>query len=138
MLRGALFLGEDKHMKRTFESISRRFSQPRRTGKQRPIMLPQVLESRLLLSSAKEPDDTFAQAYTPPNNIYLEENYVPTGTVTAGGDGEDFFKFYNLYGPSHLYAALDGLSADADLYVYDTNQNQLASSTQGGNASETI
>jgi hypothetical protein len=101
-------------------------------------MMPLALESRLLLSAAQEPDDTFAQAYTPPNNIYLEQNLQPTGTVTAGGDANDYFKFYNLYGPSHLHANLDALSADADLYVYDQNQNQVASSRLGGSQSETI
>jgi hypothetical protein len=125
-------------MSRTSDSTSRGFSQSHRTKKRRPIMLPQALEGRLLMSADHEPDDSFTQAYTPPNNIYLEQNYQPTGTVTAGGDGNDYFKFYNLYGPSHLYAALDALSADADVHVYDQNQNLLASSTLGGNASETI
>src|SRR5439155_21063896 len=48
------------------------------------------------------------------------------------------FKFYNLYGPSHLYASLVGLSANANLYVYNQSQNLLAFSVLTGNQSETI
>jgi hypothetical protein len=88
--------------------------------------------------SAPEPNDTFDQAYTPPDNIYLEQNYVNDDSVSTATDPDDYLKFFNLYGSSHLYAALDGLSSDADLYIYDQNQNYLASSTLGGNNSETI
>lgn len=95
------------------------------------------LEARIALS-APEPNDSFAQAYTPPDNIYLEQNYVNSDSVSTASDGNDFYKFYNLYGKSHLYASLLGLSSDADLYVYDQNQNLLAFSNLGGNASETI
>jgi hypothetical protein len=95
------------------------------------------LEGRTFFSAA-EPNNTFAQAFTPSNNIYLEQNLVDTDSVSTTSDTDDYRKFYNLYGKSHLYAALNGLSADADLYVYDQNQNLLASSTQGGNNSETI
>ena len=46
----------------------------------------------------------FAQAYTPPDNIYLEQNYFNTDSVSTSTDSDDYFKFYNLYGKSHLYA----------------------------------
>jgi len=95
------------------------------------------LENRTHFSVA-EPNNSFAQAFTPSNNIYLEQNFTNSDSVSSTTDSDDYYKFYNLYGKSHLYAALDGLSADADLYVYDQNQTQIASSTQGGNLSETI
>src|SRR4029077_18113668 len=59
-------------------------------------------------------------------------------TVNSATDHDDYFAFYNLYGPSHLYAALYGLSADADLYVYNGNKQLMLSSTAGGNISENI
>lgn len=95
------------------------------------------LEIRTLLS-APEPNNTLAQAYTPPSNIYLEQNYFDTDSVSTSTDGDDYRKFYNLYGASNLYAVLNGMSSDADLYIYDQNGNYLASSTAGGNTSEVI
>src|SRR5689334_2355783 len=95
------------------------------------------LEVRTLLS-APEPNNTLAQAYTPPANIYLEDNYVDSDSVSTSTDPDDYLKFFNLYGKSHLYASLVGMSSDADLYVYDQNGNYLASSTFGGNTSETV
>lgn len=81
-------------------------------------------------------DDTFDQATVVPD-IYLERQYFVTDSVGTS-DGEDYYKFYTLYGASSLYAALYGLSADADLYIYDQNKNLVASSTQGGNTSENL
>jgi hypothetical protein len=97
----------------------------------------EMLENRTHFSVA-EPNNSFAQAFTPSNNIYLEQNFTNSDSVSTTTDSDDYYKFYNLYGKSHLYAALDGLSSDADLYVYDQNQNLVASSSQGGNLSETI
>ena len=95
------------------------------------------LEGRTYYSAA-EPNNTFEQAYTPSDNIYLEKNLVDTDSVSTTSDASDYRKFYNLYGKSHLYASLLGMSSDADLYVYDQNKNLLASSRLSGNASETI
>jgi hypothetical protein len=95
------------------------------------------LEGRTLLS-APEPNDTFAQAYGPTDNLYLERNYVNTDSVSTSSDGNDYYKFFNRFGGSHLYASLVGLSSDADLYVYDQNQQLLAFSVLSGNASETV
>jgi len=81
-------------------------------------------------------DDNFDQARVVPD-IYLERQYFVTDSVGTA-DAEDYYKFYTLYGPSRLYSALYGLSADADLYIYDQNKNLIASSTKGGNNSENI
>lgn len=122
--------------------MARRSSHSRRVIAKacRSSVMPELLEGRTLFS-IPEPNDTFAQAYAPATNIeqfYLSENYSDSGQVTAGSDTWDVYKFYNLYGNSHLYASLLGQSSDGDLFVYDTNGVQLASSTAGGNASETI
>jgi Ca2+-binding RTX toxin-like protein len=84
-----------------------------------------------------EPNNTFAQA-TDLVPFYLESTvpYIVDGVSTS--DTDDYYRFYNLYGSSQLHLVLNGLSADADLYVYDSNQNVIASSTQGGSFSETI
>ncbi|BAY23576.1 peptidase [Calothrix sp. NIES-2100] len=86
-----------------------------------------------------EPNNTFDTATNidPDFNFYLEQNVILNDSVSST-DTDDYFKFYTLYGPSTLYAPLNGLSADADLYLYDQNKNLVASSTQGGNLSETI
>src|SRR5690349_4870517 len=84
------------------------------------------LERRQMMSVA-EPNNSFAQAVVDSSNIYGEVQYTASDSVSPS-DADDFFKFYNLYGSSHLYASLYGLSADADLYVYDQNYNLLASS----------
>lgn len=81
-------------------------------------------------------DDTFEQATVVPD-IYLERQYSVTDSVGTG-DTDDYYKFYTLFGPSNLYTALYGLSADADLYIYDQNKVLIASSTNGGNFSENI
>jgi hypothetical protein len=94
------------------------------------------LERRTMFS-VPEPNNSFQDAYTPPDNIYLEHNMIASDSVSAG-DPDDYFKFYNLYGASHAYLPLNGLSSDADLYVYNQNQVQIASSTAGGNTSELI
>lgn len=99
--------------------------------------LLESLEGRTLLS-VPEPNDTFASAHVPSENIYLEGQYSATDSVSSAGDANDYFKFYSLFGASRLYVALYGLSADADVYVYDQNQTLLASSTAGGNTSENI
>ncbi|MEH2072343.1 MAG: DVUA0089 family protein [Nostoc sp.] len=83
-----------------------------------------------------EPNNTFNQATVVPD-IYLEQNFYTSDSVSPS-DLDDYYKFFTLYGPSTLYGALNGLSADADLYVYDQNQNLVASSTLGSNQSETI
>src|SRR6476646_8931481 len=126
---------QQSHMNRR-----RRVSRPRqdRSHSGRPVSsVMESLENRTHFSVA-EPNNSFAQAFTPSNNIYLEQNFTNSDSVSATTDSDDYYKFYNLYGKSHLYAALDGLSGDADLYVYDQNQNQIASSTNAGNLSETI
>jgi Ca2+-binding RTX toxin-like protein len=84
-----------------------------------------------------EPNDSFSQATFDSNNIYLEQNFYTSDSVSPG-DLNDYYGFYTLYGPSTLYASLLGLSADADLYIYDQNYNYVTSSTAGGNTSETI
>jgi RTX calcium-binding nonapeptide repeat (4 copies) len=81
-------------------------------------------------------DDTFDQA-TNLSDFYLEKLFSTTDSVGAG-DTDDYYRFYNLYGTSQIYAVLNGLSADADLYIYDQNQNLVASSTTGSNNSEVI
>ncbi|QLE44154.1 hypothetical protein FD723_29420 [Nostoc sp. C052] len=86
-----------------------------------------------------EPNNTFATAtdIDPSSNFYLEQNVILSDSVSSS-DTDDYYRFYTLYGPSTLYAPLNGLSADADIYLYDQNQNLVASSTLGGNLSETI
>lgn len=83
-----------------------------------------------------EPNNTFNQATFVPD-IYLEQNFYTSDSLNPT-DLDDYYAFYTLYGPSNLYAVVNGLSADADLYIYDQNQNLVASSTKGGNLSETI
>ncbi|WP_375492836.1 calcium-binding protein [uncultured Nostoc sp.] len=83
-----------------------------------------------------EPNNTFNEATVVPD-IYLEQNFYTSDSVSPG-DLDDYYKFYTLYGSSTLYAPLNGLSADADIYLYDQNQNLVASSTLGGNLSETL
>jgi Ca2+-binding RTX toxin-like protein len=82
-----------------------------------------------------EPNNTFNDATFVPD-IYLEQNFFTIDSVSSGD--EDYFKFYTLFGPSTLYAPLYGLSADADIFLYDQNFNLIASSTAGGNTSEII
>jgi Ca2+-binding RTX toxin-like protein len=84
-----------------------------------------------------EPNNTFAQA-TALDPFYLESTvpYIVDGVSPS--DTDDYYQFYNLYGSSQLHLVLNNLAADADLYVYDQNQNIIASSTKGGNLSETI
>ncbi|WP_392531860.1 calcium-binding protein [Nostoc sp. C117] len=86
-----------------------------------------------------EPNNTFDTAtnIAPDSNFFLEQNVILNDSVSSS-DPDDYYQFYTLYGPSTLYAPLDGLSADADLYLYDQNKNLIASSTLGGNLSETI
>ncbi|MCW5312749.1 hypothetical protein GTQ43_02465 [Nostoc sp. KVJ3] len=86
-----------------------------------------------------EPNNTFstATAIAPDSNLFLEQNVILNDSVSST-DTDDYYEFYTGYGPSTLYAPLNGLSADADLYLYDQNQNLVASSTQGSNLSETI
>ncbi len=86
-----------------------------------------------------EPNNTFSTATNidPDSNFFLEQNVILNDSVNSS-DLDDYYKFNTYYGPSTLYAALNGLSADADLYVYDQNQNLVASSSKSGNLSETI
>src|SRR4051794_13696165 len=79
------------------------------------------LEGRLLMSVA-EPNNSFDTAVTPSDDFYLDHHYAVSDAVSAG-DTDDYFKFYNLYGKSNLYAVASGLTSDADLYVYDANRN---------------
>jgi hypothetical protein len=81
-------------------------------------------------------NDTFDQA-TPLSDFRLEKQYFSTDSV-GPDDLDDYYKFYTGYGPSQLYAVLNGLSADADLYIYDHDHNLIASSTNGGTDSERI
>ncbi|MDZ8261766.1 pre-peptidase C-terminal domain-containing protein [Nostoc sp. ChiQUE01b] len=83
-----------------------------------------------------EPNNNFNEATVVPD-IYLEQNFYTSDSVSPT-DLDDYYKFYTLYGPSTLYAPLNGLSADADIYLYDQNQNLVASSTLSSNQSETI
>jgi len=83
-----------------------------------------------------EPNNTFTQATFVPD-IYLEQNFYTSDSVSPT-DLDDYYAFYTNYGPSTLYAVLNGLSADADLYIYDQNYNLVTSSTLGSNLSETI
>jgi hypothetical protein len=83
-----------------------------------------------------EPNNTFETA-TNLTDFYFEQPSIISDAVSST-DGDDYYKVYTLYGTSRLYAALNGLSADADLYVYDRNQNLIASSLRSGTASETI
>ena len=84
-----------------------------------------------------EPNDIFNQATAVTPDFYLQSNYFTNDSVSPG-DPDDYFRFYNLYGPSTLYAVVNGLSADADLYVYDQNANEIGRSILGSNLSETI
>lgn len=101
----------------------------------------EALEHRLLLA-APEPNNSFGSAYAPSSpdisKFYMETNYFDSDSVSTTSDTDDYRIFYTLYGPSRLYAVLNGMTSDADLYVYDQNYNLLASSTAGSNTSETI
>jgi hypothetical protein len=102
------------------------------TGK---TALFESLENRQMMTATVD-NGTFDKATVVPD-IYLAQNYSVKHTVnTANRSG--FYKFYNLYGQSHLYAALDGMNGDGNLYVFDQNHNVVASSTLTGNSSETI
>jgi len=101
----------------------------------RDVVQSERLESRLLFS-IPEPNDTFDTAFTPSDNIYLEKQYTQSDSVSS--TDTDYYKFYNLYGKSNLYAVVNGLSADADLYVYNSNRQQIGSSTNSGNLSEQV
>jgi hypothetical protein len=103
------------------------------TGEKR---LFETLEIRRHLSVA-EPNGSFDLASVDTNNIYGETNYTNSDSV-ASYDPDDYYKFYNLFGKSHLYAVVNGLSSDADLYIYDQNKNLLAQSRNGSNNSEVI
>jgi Ca2+-binding RTX toxin-like protein len=83
-----------------------------------------------------EPNNTFDTA-TNLTDFYFEQPSIISDSVSST-DGDDYYKVYTLYGTSHLYAALNGLSADADLYVYDNNRNLIATSRLSGTSSETI
>ena len=91
-----------------------------------------------MLLTVAEPNDSFAQAYTSTNDVYLETQYTDSGSVSSAGDTDDYLKFYTNHGASSLYAVLNGLSSDADLYIYNDTGGLLASSRNGGNNSETI
>jgi len=96
----------------------------------------EALETRRLYAVA-EPNGSFDLASVDTNNIYAEQNYTNSDGV-ASYDPDDYYKFYNLFGKSHLYTTLNGLGSDADLYVYDQNKNLIAQSRNAGNNSETI
>lgn len=100
--------------------------------------LVEACENRLLFAFTGESNNTLATASYDSSNVYLEQNASISDSVSTSADGDDYYKFYNLYGTSHLYASLFGMSADADVYVYNQAGSLLASSTLGGNASETI
>jgi Ca2+-binding RTX toxin-like protein len=84
-----------------------------------------------------EPNNTFAQA-TALVPFYLESTvpYIVDGVSPS--DTDDYYRFFNLYGSSQLHIVLNNLGADADLEIYDQNQNVIAVSNNSGNLSETI
>jgi hypothetical protein len=94
------------------------------------------LERREMFS-VSEPNNTPDTAVVVPS-IYVDEQYYATDAVSSTGDKDDYFKFYNLYGASQLHAVLYGLSADADLYVYDGSNHLLGTSMHGSNLSEQV
>jgi hypothetical protein len=59
-----------------------------------------------------------------------------TGTISSATD-EDWFKFTTT-GAGDVTVALTGLSADADLALYDSSQVQLSASSSTGTTSETV
>jgi Ca2+-binding RTX toxin-like protein len=84
-----------------------------------------------------EPNNTFAQA-TDLAPFYLESTVSPIVDGVSPSDTDDYYRFFNLYGSSQLHIVLNNLGADADLEVYDQNQNLIAVSNNSGNFSETI
>ncbi len=58
-------------------------------------------------------------------------------SVGSNGDTDDFIKFVAT-GNGTVTANLSGLSADIDLFAYNSNQSQIASSEVGGTANESI
>jgi hypothetical protein len=94
------------------------------------------LETRQLFAVA-EPNGSFDIASVDSNNIYAEQPYNNSDSV-ASYDPDDYYKFYNLYGKSNLYAVVNGMSSDVDLYVYDQNKNLIGQSRNGGTTSELL
>ena len=95
------------------------------------------VERRLLFAFTGEPNNDFAHASYDSNNVYLEQNATISSSVSAS-DTDDYYKFYNLYGKSHLYAAMNGLTQDADLYVYNQSEQLVGFSVNNSNQSELI
>ncbi len=84
-----------------------------------------------------EENDNFNQAYDLGNVV--GGSFATNGANIGGCDDSDFFKF-TLQQPTQGEGELklSGLSADADLYLYDQNKNLLNSSTLGGNNDESM
>ena len=96
----------------------------------------EALETRKLFAVA-EPNGSFDIASVNQDNIYAENTYTNSDSV-ASYDPDDYYKFYNLYGKSNLYAVVNGMSSDVDLYIYDQSENLIAQSRNGGTTSEVI
>lgn len=94
------------------------------------------LESRQMFAVA-EPNGSFDLASVDSNNIYAEQPYNNSDSV-ASYDPDDYYKFYNLFGKSNLYAVVNGMSSDVDLYVYDQNKNLIGQSRKTGTQSELV
>ncbi|MDJ0531928.1 MAG: S8 family serine peptidase [Xenococcaceae cyanobacterium MO_207.B15] len=67
--------------------------------------------------------------------IPIEANDFLSDSVNASSDESDYYTF-NLSETSIVDLYLYGLSADADLYLYDSSRNPIDSSTAGGFESE--
>lgn len=96
---------------------------------------------RLTLSAKPAPPDTqadlFGNSFDTATSFRLQE-----GTATANGfvgtpDPNDFLKF-TLPNPGQLNLQLTGLSADANLELYDRNRNLIAASANGSITNENL
>jgi hypothetical protein len=76
-------------------------------------------------------------AATAISDFYLERPDTSNGSVNPG-DPNDYYQFFTLAGPSNIYATLTGLTADADLYLYDRAENLISSSKSSGTGAEVI
>jgi hypothetical protein len=76
-------------------------------------------------------------AATAISDFYLERPNTNNGSINPG-DLNDYYKFFTLAGPSNIYATLTGLTADADLYLYDRAENLISQSTLFGTGTEVI
>ena len=94
----------------------------------RPIAVLESMDGRQYCDG----DNSFATAA----NLGAVDTYVyKTGHLTKNSDTSDFYKFTSQ-GSAAFTVKLGGLSSNADLYLYDKNKNQIASSKNGGSSSE--